>query len=214
MDMRDPNYSGTQRVIPIVWNEELLTFERMTQLKAYVENATFITEVDELEAKLDQAVEALNSAVEALVAIRDTDGIKKIVDAVTVSGSIDVGNIPSDYFKDGESVDVIRKTLVKDTVTANQVGNNSVYTPAEGKKVRLLFFGYSAGANVEGVLVGMRFGAAGDVFDNQYLIAAGQPYARNMEAGGRYKEGAIGETLYVNLSAAQTVYVNFEVEEV
>lgn len=103
--------------------------------------------------------------------------------------------------------------LPKGTITAASSGDNTVYTPPAGMKVRLYYFSYSAGANVSGVLVGLKFGA-NSVFDQQYLITPGQPFARNIKAGNSYVEGEVDEPLIVELSAAQTVYVNFEKEDI
>lgn len=111
---------------------------------------------------------------------------------------------------------VLSESLVKDTVTLSASGDTDIHVPAAGKKIRLYFFGYSAGSSVTGVLVGLKLeGYNSDaVFDQQYLIAAGQPYARNVQAGKRYIEGGVDGKLIANLSASQTVYVNYEVEEV
>lgn len=105
------------------------------------------------------------------------------------------------------------ESFTKETKTASTSGNNTVYTPGSGKSVRLHFFGYSAGSNVTGVLVSLRWGS-GTPFDRQYLVAPGQPYARNIQAGKRYIDGPVDEPLIVNLDDAQTVYVNYEVEEI
>ncbi|MBN49974.1 MAG: hypothetical protein CMN85_10565 [Spongiibacteraceae bacterium] len=106
--------------------------------------------------------------------------------------------------------------LVKRTITASTVGDTTVHTPAIGKKIRLYFFGYSAGSNVNGCLVQLKLEGynSGDAFDAQYLSAAGQPYARNIKAGDGYVEGEADGGLEVTLSANQTVHVNYEIEEV
>lgn len=106
------------------------------------------------------------------------------------------------------------ESVVKATATASSNGNNTIHTPSAGTRIRLYFFGYSAGANVTGVLAELRFAAAGTIFDRQYLSSAGQPYARNVFAGKHYVEGGLNEALIVTLDAAQTVYVNVELEEV
>jgi hypothetical protein len=103
--------------------------------------------------------------------------------------------------------------LPKGTMTITASGDNTVYTPAAGKKVRLYFFGYSAGADVHGVLVGLKFTGTA-VFDQQYLIAPGQPFARNIKAGNGYVDGPVDGALVANLDDAQTVYVNYELGEV
>lgn len=105
-------------------------------------------------------------------------------------------------------------TFIKKTVTATSTGDNAIHTPASGKKIRLYFFGYSAGSNVEGILCSLKFNTSGTVFDRQYLTAAGQPYARNIQAGKRYIDGAIDKPLVLSLDASQTVYCNVELEEI
>lgn len=115
-----------------------------------------------------------------------------------------------------QAVSLVSQSLVKKTVTASASGDTTLHTPAAGKKIRLYFFGYSVGLFVTNVLVGLKLEGynAGAVFDQQYLIAAGQPYARNLEAGDRYLEGSADGRLIVNLGAAQTVYCNYEIEEI
>jgi hypothetical protein len=105
-------------------------------------------------------------------------------------------------------------TFTKKTVTASTAGNNTLHTPASGKKIRLYFFGYSAGADVTGLVAALKFTTSGTVFDRQYLIAAGQPYARNIQAGKRYIDGGVDEALILNLDVSQTVYCNVELEEI
>ncbi len=113
-------------------------------------------------------------------------------------------------------VSVESMSLVKKTFAASALGDTTVHTPGAGKKIRLYFFGYSAGFGVLGVLAGLKLAGynGGAVFDQQYLVAAGQPYARNIQGGKRYVEGAADGALVVNLSAAQAVYVNYELEEI
>lgn len=115
-----------------------------------------------------------------------------------------------------EAMPIASESLVKGTYTANSAGDNTAYTPAAGKAIRLYFFGYSASASVSGNLVSLKLQGynGGNAVDQQYLSAAGQPYARNIQGGKRYIQGSVNGTLIVNLSAAQPVYVNFELEEV
>lgn len=115
-----------------------------------------------------------------------------------------------------QPVSVQSDTLVKGTFTATVSGDNVAYTPAAGKAIRLYFFGYSASASVTGVLVQLKLQGynSGNPIDSQYLSAAGQPYARNIQGGKRYIQGSVNGTLIVNLSAAQAVYFNYELEEV
>lgn len=115
-----------------------------------------------------------------------------------------------------QPVSVQSDTLVKGTFTATLSGDNTAYTPAAGKSIRLYFFGYSASASVTGVLVQLKLQGynAGNPVDAQYMSAAGQPYARNIQGGKRYIQGSVNGTLIVNLSVAQSVYFNYELEEV
>ncbi len=155
----------------------------------------------------EATLEAIRVLLDTGTLATDDDASQTILAAIQgiLSGTLDVsGAVESS---------VAQADLPKMTATCGSAGDNTVHTPAAGKKIRLLFFGYSAGANVAGVLVGLRFGA-GTVFDRQYLIAPGQPYARNVKAGDGYVEGGVDEPLVVNLDAAQTVYVNIEYEEV
>ncbi len=113
-------------------------------------------------------------------------------------------------------VSIASDTLVKGTFTAATSGDSVVYTPASGKAIRLYFFGYSAGGNVSGCLTGLKLAGynGGAVFDNQHLSTEGQPYARNIQGGKRYIQGSVNGALAVNLSVSQTVYVNYELEEI
>ena len=106
--------------------------------------------------------------------------------------------------------------LLKRTAVVSAAGDSVVYTPAPGAAIRLYFFGYSAGADVTGCLVSLKLEGynGGVAVDRQYLVAAGQPYARNIQAGHRYIQGAADGRLIVTASAAQTVYINYEIDEV
>lgn len=135
------------------------------------------------------------------------------VGLLKADGSSAIDPATDGTLKDGSQL-IGSQTFTKKSVTASSSGNNTLHTPAGGKKIRLYFFGYSAGNNVTGVLAGLKFTTGGTVFDQQYLVAAGQPYARNIQAGKRYIDGGVNEALVVNLDAAQTVYVNLELEEI
>lgn len=147
--------------------------------------------------------------------IGDTGLIYTIAGGAEIRG-IGVANqgAPNAGGSEAWPVSQINETFTKKSPTATASGNNTLHTPAGGKKIRLYFFGYSAGANVTGVLAGLRFGAAGTIFDQQYLVTPGQPHARNIQAGKRYVDGAVNEELILNLSGAQTVYVNLELDEI
>ncbi len=101
---------------------------------------------------------------------------------------------------------------VKGTVPCSNAGDNIIFVCPDDYKIRLFFFGYSAGAGVTGVTV--KLVMQGGNRDAQYLVAPGQPYARNMQGGtdNNYIDGNEGEDLVVNLSDAQLVHVNYELE--
>ncbi len=102
-------------------------------------------------------------------------------------------------------------TFTKDSILANLTGENLVFACPLGQKIRLYFFGYSAGSNISGVLASLQW-EGNSPFDNQYLIAPGQPYARNIKAGNGYVDGPVNADLELFLTDAQDVYVNYELE--
>jgi hypothetical protein len=111
---------------------------------------------------------------------------------------------------------VSKTALIKNTFNAVNAGDSDVRVPTSGKRIRLYYFGYSARAGVDGVEVALKLEGfnAGAAFDQQYLVAAGQPFARNIMAGNAYIEGSVNGKLIVNLGAAKPVAVNYELEEV
>lgn len=131
------------------------------------------------------------------------------------------------WLKDGQTTPVSAEdplptrtqseSLVKDTFTATGATlDQAVHTPESGKAIRLYFFGYSCGAGVDGVLAQLKLGGYndGNPFDAQYLVAAGQPYARNIQGGKRFIQGGADGALSIVRSADQLVHVNYELEEV
>jgi len=129
----------------------------------------------------------------------------------TINGSVSVSNFPAT-----QAVTVTSQPVTRGTVTVSASGDTVVYTPAAGKAIRLYFFGYSAGASVSGITVQLKLAGynSGNPIDTQYLIAAGQAFSRNMEGGDRYIQGAVNGSLTVNLSGAQAIYFNYELDEV
>lgn len=87
-------------------------------------------------------------------------------------------------------------------------GNTTVYTPAAGQRIRLkwIFLG-TLDSNSANVVVGIKFGSSGTAF---YTVPMGKPGAF---AHGTVREGAANDPLVLNLSAAQPVYVSFDLEE-
>lgn len=152
--------------------------------------------VDEIETKLDQLIAAGGGGGDAseatLTEVRDNlaqiegyvDGLEAALDLVANRFS------PSQ----GEAV----------TVSAS--GPTDVYTPASGQRVRLKWVGLSTSENNGAeTIVTVKLG---DV--ECYKWAMGVPGAF---AHGVVREGGVDESLTVVLSNAQTVYVNFDVEE-
>jgi hypothetical protein len=99
------------------------------------------------------------------------------------------------------------------TVTASSSGNALVVTPPANRRVRLHYVCLNAdGGNAADVTAALRYGVSGALV---YTVSlkAGSIFARNIGAGRKHVDGAQGESLYVNLSAAQTVNVTIEWEE-
>lgn len=177
------------------------------------------------------ALDAASLAALETISVANFPATQPVSGTVDLSASslaaletIQVGNFPAvqPVSDNGGSLTVdgtisISESLpIKRTITVSTIGVSDLYTPAAGKRIRLHFFGYSAGANVTGTLAQLSLVGynADAVFDSQFLVAAGQPYARNIQAGRRYIEGAVDGKLRVTLSVAQTVHVNYELEEI
>lgn len=101
------------------------------------------------------------------------------------------------------------------TVSTSSSGNTLVVSPAASTHVRLFYLCLNAdGANSADVTAALRFGVAGPLIYT-VCLKAGSIFARNIGAAGlRHRvRGELGESLYLNLSAAQTVNVTVEWEE-
>ena len=83
-------------------------------------------------------------------------------------------------------------------------GNNTLITPAAGKKVRCYYLAYNNALAVEAAF---RFGAAGTLFLRNNLTAAGSVISKDF-GDFRYVEGAVNESLILNLSLAVTTIWN------
>lgn len=104
-------------------------------------------------------------------------------------------------------------TAVSETVTAS--GETAVITPSAGKAVRLWWYNINADpGNSAHVVAGLRFGTGAADFFKISLSQYGGAIAHGYKAGRAFVQGAADEPLIVNLSAAQTVYCNFDCEEV
>lgn len=99
--------------------------------------------------------------------------------------------------------------------TFTSSGATIFVTPAAGKRIRLWWYNLGADpANGAHVIAALRFGVAGTDFYKTALSQYGAATAHSFKAGRSYHQGAVDESLYVNLSAAQTVYGNIDYEEV
>lgn len=108
---------------------------------------------------------------------------------------------------DGDTFSVLSQTV-------STSGNTTLITPTSGRRVRLFYVLMNAdGANAADVTSAVRFGASGSLV-YPVCLKAGSIFARNIGAGRRYVQGAINEALIANLSAAQTVNLTVEWEEV
>lgn len=109
--------------------------------------------------------------------------------------------------------------LGNDTYSAKAVsgaasGNNTIHTPAADKAIRLYYVCLSAdGANTADTTSIVKFAAGGATL-YKHSLKAGSMWARNIGAGRHYIQGAADAALIVNLSAAQTVNVSIEFDEV
>ena len=91
------------------------------------------------------------------------------------------------------STSKLKLTPASGSVTGS--GNNTLITPASGKKLRLSYASYNAALAVE---AGFRFGAAGTLFLRN-SIGAGAVIAKDF-GDMRYVEGEVDEPLVLNLS--------------
>lgn len=89
------------------------------------------------------------------------------------------------------------------------LGNNTLLTPAAGKKLRLAYASYNPALAVEAAF---RFGAAGALFLRN-SVGAGAVIAKDF-GDMRYVEGAVNEPLILNLSVGvATIWNALYVEE-
>lgn len=101
------------------------------------------------------------------------------------------------------------------SVTATDADNTVVHAPAAGNAVRLWWYQMSArSTNSAEVVAGLRFGDAGTLFGTTPLSQFGGSIAHHFRDGRAYVQGAVDATLFINLTAAQTVYVTVETEEI
>lgn len=100
-------------------------------------------------------------------------------------------------------------------LTVNTSGETSVVQPSAGNSIRLWWYNIGADpVNSANVVASLRFGSSGTDFFKAGLSQYGGAAGHSFKAGKSYHQGGVDESLYVNLSAAQTVYVNIDYEQV
>lgn len=100
------------------------------------------------------------------------------------------------------SVAKLKLTPVSGSVSSS--GNNTVLTPTSGKKLRIYYLSYNPANPVD---IAFRFGAAGPLFLRNNIVQGGSIIAKDF-GDARYVEGAVDETLVLNLSSAVTAIWN------
>lgn len=135
-----------------------------------------------------------------LVAVSSGVGVSELVSAFAVQGA--TGGVPL-------NVTGINK-LTPVSGSANGSGNNTLITPSSGKKLRIYYLAYNPSAAVE---CAFRFGAAGGLFLRNNLTQGGSVVAKDY-GDGKYVEGAVDESLILNLSAAVATIWNVNYIEV
>lgn len=88
----------------------------------------------------------------------------------------------------------------------NTSGDHVLYTPASGKSIRLKWIGIKAPRTNNGdVVITIKFNTT-EIY-KWYLTRS------DLFAHATIREGAVNESLIVNLSDNQYIYANFDVEE-
>lgn len=120
---------------------------------------------------------------------------------VAASTQVSVSNFPANAAAEtGGNLATIKmntdlRLLTPTSGSVSGLGNNTLITPAAGKKIRLSYASYNPALAVE---AGFRFGAAGTLFLRN-SIGAGSVVAKDF-GDMRYLEGAVDEALILNLS--------------
>lgn len=126
------------------------------------------------------------------------------------------GGAPTDVsMADPLPVDDAEGAITPLHLTVSASGETSIVQPASGKSIRLWWYNIGADpANSANVVASFRFGTGGTDFFKTGLSQYGAASGHSFKAGKSYYQGGVDESLYVNLSAAQTVYVNIDYEEI
>jgi hypothetical protein len=117
------------------------------------------------------------------------------------------------YNPDGSNFTLPVDTYSVISVTSATSGSSLIVTPTTGSYLRLHYVALNAdGGNAADVTSAVCFSATGSLIYKMSL-KPGSIFARNVGAGRRYLEGAVDESLYLNLSTTQTVNVTIEYDE-
>lgn len=95
--------------------------------------------------------------------------------------------------------------------THADLGDNTILTPAAGKRLRIYYLCLNTDDNNSAVVVADV--KLGDTSRYRISLPAGAIWARALAASGFCLRGAVDAPFVINLSAAQTVYVSVEYEE-
>jgi hypothetical protein len=97
--------------------------------------------------------------------------------------------------------------------TVSASGDNVIRTPTSGKSTQLFYYMVNGdGNNTPSVTVKLRFSSGSAI--TTISLPPGATLARNIGAGKYYVQGAVNDTLILNLSAAATVNWAIESQEV
>lgn len=94
--------------------------------------------------------------------------------------------------------------LIPASGVASASGNTTLVTPTAGMRLRVYYVAYNPAAAVE---AGFRFGASGTLFPRNTLTVAGSVIAKDF-GNLSYWQGAINESLLLNLSSAVSTVWN------
>jgi hypothetical protein len=206
---------GTSRILPagFYFDESAGT--------ALTENDIAAGRIDAKRAQVFVIEDETNRGTRATVVSPTADGASNRVALATIAQNLLFNGSTWDRQRgdasNGADVDVTRlplDTFSAKAVSASSAGNNTIHTPAGGQQIRLYYLCISAdGANSADVTAIVKFAAGGNTL-YQVSLKAGAMWARNIGAGRKQLSGGTDNALIVNLSAAQTVYVSMEYEEV
>lgn len=164
------------------------------------------TDLSKVEKKLDESNKHLKVIAEKPVGGRGGGGGNgtPYVDSTGKASYVELeadGSMP---------VSVQSDTYSAVAVDATASGDNTIVSITN--TARLYYVSLSAnGANAADVTAIVKIGAS-EKF--KVSLKAGSIFARNIGAGRRYLTGSAGDDIIVNLSAAQTVHVSVEYEDI